>query len=99
MKPYPLELLNHFTCPCIYSPDLAAHGQMKMWALASSYTGGGLKGLKQELKFFKVPRHQFTLRLQAAKGFWQRKGCPSVICSESTAVTAFFLGRLRCSNI
>jgi len=91
MKPYPFELLNHFTCPCIDSPDLAAHGEMKMWALAFSYTGGGLQGLKQKLKFLKVPRHQFTLRLEAVKGFWQRKGCHSIVGNEPAAVTAFLL--------
>src|SRR6516164_7695977 len=91
MKPYPFELLNHFTCHCIDSPDLAAHGEMKMWALAFSYTGGGLQGLKQKLKFLKVPRHQFTLRLEAVKGFWQRKGCHSIVGNEPAAVTAFLL--------
>lgn len=63
----PLRIVEPLHLPLHLFPDLAADGEMKMWALASSYTRGGLQGLKQKLKFLKVPRHQFTLRLQAAK--------------------------------
>src|ERR1700752_1219132 len=87
----PLRIVELLHLPLHLFPRSCRSWRNEMWALASSYTGGGLQGLKQELKSLKVPRHQFTLRLQAAQGFWQRKGCHSIICNETAAVTASLL--------